>query len=93
MENEKILQVIGLYRDYFVKKGIKPIDFPHDDLPQRDEQILAHCHGMLSKMEAFVREGRRDKAFRWLGFIQGCLWSTGQYLLEDLRNHSRPDTS
>lgn len=91
MEDKKILQVIQLYRDYFIKKGIRPIDFSHDDLPCYDEQILGHCHGMLSKMEFFLKEGRRDKVFRWLGFIQGCLWSTRRYPLDDLKNHSRPD--
>ncbi|MDD2696684.1 MAG: hypothetical protein PHE52_00800 [Candidatus Pacebacteria bacterium] len=46
---------------------------------------------MLDKMEGFLKEGRIEKAFRWLGFIQGCLWSTGEYTLEDLMNHNRPD--
>lgn len=36
------------------------------------------------------REGRIEKAFRWLGFVQGCLWATGQYTLDELKNHNRP---
>jgi len=51
---------------------------------------LIHCHGMLDKMEEFVKEGRIEKAFRWLGFVQGCLWLAGHYSLEDLMNHNRP---
>ena len=91
MDGKKILQVTEIYRDYFTEKGIKPLDFPHGDMPNSKEEILAHCHGMLDKIKDFVKEGRIEKAFRWLGFIQGCLWSTGQYPLEDLKNHSRPD--
>lgn len=91
MDGKKILQVIGIYRDHFTEKGIEARDFPHSGIPSSKEEILAHCHGMLDKMEEFIREGRIEKAFRWLGFIQGCLWSTGEYSLEDLKNHNRPD--
>ncbi len=91
MDATKILEVIKIYRDYFTAKGIGVMDFPHSEKPDSQEEILAHCHGMLDKMEGFIKEGRIEKTFRWLGFIQGCLWSTGQFSLEDLKNHNRPD--
>ena len=92
MDTEKILKVIAIYRSYFTNKGIGIIDFSHTDKPDSSKEILAHCHGMLDRMEEFISEGRIEKTFRWLGFIQGCLWSTGQYCLDDLKNHNRPDT-
>jgi hypothetical protein len=91
MDANKILEVIQIYRDYFQTKGIGIIDFSETDKPKSREEKLAHCHGMLSKMESFVKEGRIEKTFRWLGFIQGCLWSVGVYFLGDLKNHNRPD--
>ncbi len=91
MDAGKILEVIKIYRDYFTTKGIGIIDLSESDKPNSREEILAHCHGMLNKMEVFIQEGRIEKTFRWLGFIQGCLYSTGQYSLEDLKNHNRPD--
>ena len=90
MDSEKVLEVMGIYRDFFVKNGTKKKDFSHFDKPGNRTEILEHCHGMLDKMEQFVKEGRMDKAFRWLGFVQGCLWATGKYRLEDLKNHNRP---
>ncbi len=90
MDAKKILEVIRMYRSYFTKKGIEAVDFPHNDKPDSSNDILSHCYGMLYKMEGFISEGRIEKAFRWLGFIQGCLWSTRQFSLEDLKNHSRP---
>jgi len=30
-----------------------------------------------------------EKAMRWLGFIQGGLWSQGFYSIEDMKNHNR----
>jgi len=64
-------------------------DFPHQLIVSDKERILAHCHGMLDKLEILVKERRTEKAFRWLGFIQGCLWSIGAYPLEDLKNHNK----
>jgi len=90
MDGPKILEVIERYRKYFIEKGIGIRDFPEDGRPSSKEEILAHCHGMLDKMVGFVKEGRIEKAFRWLGFVQGCLWSTRQYSLEDLKSHNRP---
>ena len=92
MDGPKILEVINIYRKHFTEKGIVSADFPHIGRPNSKRAILAHCHGMLDKMDGFVKEGRIEKAFRWLGFVQGCLWSTRQYSLEELRNHSRPGT-
>ena len=43
-------------------------DFLHSSL------ALNHLLYMCNQVETFVAEGRRDKAFRWLGFIQGAMW-------------------
>jgi hypothetical protein len=32
---------------------------------------------------------KREKAHRWLGFIQGVLWLSGVYTLDELKEHSR----
>ena len=90
MEDNKILEVVQIYRGFFEEKGIDPIDYPHGLMLDSLGHGLAHCYGMLKKIEEFVKEGRRDKAFRWLGFVQGCLWSAGHYSLENLTNHNRP---
>ncbi|MEK7519908.1 MAG: hypothetical protein AAB581_01530, partial [Patescibacteria group bacterium] len=69
---------------------------PHDIFLEDDPlpaTSLAHCHSMLDKMVGFVHEGRMEKAFRWLGFIQGVLWTNRVYTLSDLKNHNRPEES
>ena len=33
---------------------------------------------------------QRDKVMRWLGFVQGVLWSLGVYTVADLRQHNAP---
>lgn len=98
MNSQKILEVIAVYRKYFEKNNIPKSDFPHDQLLTQygchaSELALSHCHGMLDKMEQFIAQGRLEKAFRWLGFIQGTMWLSGCFTLEDLKNHSRPDSA
>jgi len=50
---------------------------------------LAHLRFMCVEAQKFVDI---EKAMRWLGFLQGVLWSRGFYSLNDLKNHSRPET-
>lgn len=90
MTLEKMLEVIETYRQLFVERNIGKIDYSHDELLDEETHGLEHCHGMLDKMVEFVREGRMEKAFRWLGFVQGVLWATRVYPLTNLKNHNRP---
>ena len=90
MDGPKILEVVGIYSELFKSKGIESVDYPHGLILDSPGSMIAHCAGMLDKIKDFVKEGRIEKAFRWLGFIQGCLWVIGYYSLEDLMNHNRP---
>jgi hypothetical protein len=90
MTAEKVVEVIERYRELFVARGIATVDYPHDEVLADETLGLEHCHRMLDKMLQFIREGRMEKTFRWLGFIQGVLWSQGIYTLTDLQNHNRP---
>ncbi|OGI83813.1 hypothetical protein A2997_01745 [Candidatus Nomurabacteria bacterium RIFCSPLOWO2_01_FULL_36_10b] len=90
MTEEKILEVIELYRKFFTDNGIGKADYPSNKLLAERGLGPEHCHGMLHKMEKFIEEGRIEKTFRWLGFIQGVLWSNRLFTLDDLKNHSKP---
>ncbi len=89
MNADKVLAVIEIYRKRFEILGIPKIGFSHKAIPYSKESRLAHCHEMLDKMEKFIAQDEMEKVFRWLGFIQGCFWSTGLYTLEDMKNHNR----
>lgn len=80
MTNEKILQVIQLYKNKLTE--LDPLDYC---------DYLGHLITMLPRMEEFVKEGRREKAFRWLGFVQGVLWTEGVYTIEEMKNHNKPE--
>ncbi|OGD57303.1 hypothetical protein A2V71_00510 [Candidatus Berkelbacteria bacterium RBG_13_40_8] len=93
MTKEKYLEAIENLRQYFKKKEIPKIDYPHNEFidPCFPDICLVHCHGMLDKMLEFLEQGRIDKVNRWLGFIQGVLWRSGLFTLDDLKNMNKPD--
>ncbi len=79
-----------LFWKQFEEMGISEKRSPRDSFPASDEDFLAHCNGMLDDLEIFIQEGRMEKVFRWLGFIQGCLWRSGVYTVEEMKDHNRP---
>ncbi|NTV30372.1 hypothetical protein HGA91_00125 [candidate division WWE3 bacterium] len=91
MDANRVRGVLELYRRELEAIGASPLDFPHDSIPLIPRNILGHCLGMLPKMLEFIDEGRMEKVFRWLGFIQGALWALSIYTLDDLKNHNRSD--
>ena len=94
MDSKEILQAIDIYRRQFERNCVCKMEFPHNehidlDYLERDKiAALRHCHRMLDDIEQFVKEGRIDKAYGWLCFIQGCLWMSGLRTLNELKNHN-----
>lgn len=90
MTPEKILEVVRRYKADFERQGSGKLAFPHSEFLPSMELGDAHCNQMLDKIEQYVAENRIEKAFRWLGFVQGYLWATRVYTIEELANHYRP---
>lgn len=92
MTGDKVREVLNCYRKKFQEMSIPQKRLsPKDPFPKSNEDILAHCHAMLDEMESFIKDNRMEKVFRWLGFIQGCLWTTKIFTIEEVKNHNRPD--
>lgn len=89
MTPAKVRQVIDLYRIYFEELDIEPADYPEGKNLEDKLQGVAHCLGMIPKMEKFIEENRIEKAMRWLGFIQGALWMAGLFTLKQLKEQNR----
>jgi len=89
MTAEKVREVVGIYRRKFEELGIAKNFYPRALSLASHKQGLEHCHAMLDKIEEFIAAGRMEKVFRWLGFIQGFLWSQRIYTVGDLATHNR----
>lgn len=101
MTPEKVFEAIKIYRERLVSLNTPLDGYPHDvyvrglSLVDSDNlgfsPTLMHVHQMLDKINSFVVEGKMDKAFRWLGFVQGVLWTNGLYNLNELKDHNRSE--
>lgn len=93
MVPERILEIVRMYRSRFIAMDVAAKDYPHDELIvfKQGEDPLAHCCGMLPKIEILVHQGRTEEARHWLGFVEGCLWISGIYCLDDLHNYKEVD--
>lgn len=88
MTDAKICEVLDRYEVRLAE--LKKQCDPETHSPQFFES-LAHLGGMIPKVRVFLEEGRREKAFRWLGFMQGVFYSLRVYTIEEMANHNRPD--
>lgn len=82
MTTDKILEVVAIYSTHLHSQGFSP----------ERHSLSARCHLLWMCEEGIpglVREGRIEKAMRWLGFVQGALWAMGEYSIEKLREHNR----
>lgn len=48
-----------------------------------------HIRWMLSEIPFLLEDGKIEKVNRWVGFIQGVLWSNGQFSIDEMREHNR----
>jgi hypothetical protein len=97
MTPEKIRQTIEKYKTLFSK--IPSAQHADDSLSVGNYQQLQHCKWMLNKMEEMLKQADnpyvydteqvRGKFYRWLGFIQGVLWSQSVYSINDLKADNR----
>jgi hypothetical protein len=80
-----------------VERTLGPVVAP--DLAQARQQHLSHAAWMLGAMRTllctesdggvYVEDAALEKANRWLGFVQGVLWTTFMYTIDEMREHVR----
>jgi len=81
MKDEKIIAAANKY-----EKEIRELIF--FNCVARD---LRHLEWMTKQIPKFITAGRKEKANRWLGFIQGALWADNIYTIEQMKEHNKPD--
>ncbi len=80
MEDQKFFEACEIY-----KEKIYPLA-EQSDYGETYEHILY----MLRQIPQFIKAGRKEKANRWLGFVQGALWAQDIYTIEEMKEHNRP---
>ena len=59
------------------------------DGPLGSLHSFPHVMWMCQELKGGMAKKDMEKACRWLGFIQGVLWSRGTYSIDDMREHNR----
>lgn len=80
MTGEQVSGVVSTYAHNLGLAGVQPVE---------NGQPLEHIHWMCLRIIDFVRAKDFAKADRWLGFVQGALWSQGVYSIPTMRTHNR----
>lgn len=96
MTTEQLWHVLGKLRGLLLEE--RPEVFPKrmaqqwlvqaEFLPPASVQYY-HLAWMIEEIMRFWLHGRREKAMRWLGFVQGGLWSLHLVSIEELREMNR----
>jgi hypothetical protein len=86
VSDEKLAETICNYINTFKQSGIPPVKHADDTLATDYYMELQHCHWMLLQMEQM---NNREKTVRWLGFIQGVLWTQSIYTINKLKGDNR----
>ncbi len=89
MDAEHILLVVEVYEKQFNDLALKPIQQGDDHFPSCQNRELQHAHWMLLGIRNCIGKGELEKAQRWLGFVQGILWTSKMYTIAQLRKHNR----
>jgi hypothetical protein len=56
----------------------------------KGRERAGHLLYMTETAVQFVVIGKTEKAMRWLGFIQGAMWSGGYISIDDLKQMNMP---
>jgi hypothetical protein len=94
MTNEQLKETFDRYRSHLDR--IWP-DIQPCQSHKRDQSVIAdlwfyehrvsHYKFMCEHAKVLIDDKQREKAMRWLGFLQGALWREGRYSLDELKYH------
>lgn len=87
MTVDQIKSVVQIYKNLLWER--ENLEHDHSTHVTSHLDALNHCISMFDRLDSFVDFGELDKAYRWLGFMQGVLWVCGKYTLAELREHNR----
>lgn len=103
MKPEKVLEVVKGHEEYLLSSLYTPERMgPELRHSVGSEALVNHILWMCQEVPRFLVEqtspatprynsSKVEKAMRWLGFIQGCLYCLGEYTIDELKKDNMPD--
>jgi hypothetical protein len=87
MNDAQIIEAAAKYAKLL--KGYEPKRRNPEKHKANKKQSCRHAAWMCQEIPVFISEGKRDKAMRWLCFVQAILWRSGLVSIVELREDNR----
>lgn len=90
MNKKQCANLVAAYQYELDQREIRPRRALQTRHPSPEAE-LAHARWMIERMKEMIViwPKKREKFFRWLGFVQGVLWANKIFTLTKLRSHNR----
>ena len=89
MTSIKILKVSTELFEMLRAKGIDPERQCTNFVMYNRTNQLEHCGWMLQEIGKMLAQNKIEKCNRWLGFVQGVLWSQGLLTIDQMKEQNR----
>jgi hypothetical protein len=94
MTEEKVLFAVKQLEEAFkAVQLLEPVIVAQNPSATRAAGQLGHLLWMFHTIPVFLAEGRREKAMRWLGFLQGSAWTLRVRSIEAMKRDNMPEDS
>lgn len=87
MKWQQVIDAVTSYAALLRERGTAPVQHTNHVGPG-DEQVMEHALWMCGQVLTFD-ESRREKAMRWLGFIQCAMWTSGMRAIPSMKDDNR----
>ena len=84
---EDLVRLVEGYREYFKGQKKSPRELPSDSTPTTRDAALCHAAWMLTMPWSTFDRLTFDEVLYTIGLIQGFLFVTEDFTLEELRKH------
>jgi hypothetical protein len=89
MTDDRVRDACKLYFEKLANFG-PATKLPDLGFPRDKDECMRHVRWMALETSKFVDEGKREKAMRWLGWMQAALTIHGIYPISDTMRHNMP---
>lgn len=89
MIQEQLIEILDYYTDVLEGRGCMSVRHPNTLKESCRKDRINHVLWMCEEVKEIASKGNLDKAYRWLGFIQGCAWDFGLFSIDEMRDHNR----
>lgn len=95
MDLDRIVAVVRYYQSLLRER--KTVSQQHLYRRMRgggDPAARQHALSVCERLLEMTRDEpeRREKIMRWYGFLQGAMWMMGEFTVDQLKQHSSPDS-